>query len=83
MDKERALEVLDQIPTIGEQVDALEMAIEALEKSRPQGKWIDYSDDGYVECPICRNATNCDGNIDELHFCWSCGAELTAEGGEK
>ena len=33
MDKKRALEVLDQIPTIGEQVDALEMAIEALENS--------------------------------------------------
>ena len=33
MDKERALEVLDQIPTIGDQVDALEMAIEALKNS--------------------------------------------------
>ena len=32
MTKEEALKVLDTIPTIGEQVDALEMAIEALEQ---------------------------------------------------
>ena len=32
MDKQRALELLDQIKTIGDEVDALEMAIEVLEK---------------------------------------------------
>ena len=32
MTREEALKVLDTIPTIGEQVDALDMAIEALEK---------------------------------------------------
>ena len=31
MTREEALAILDTIPTIGEQVDALEMAIEALE----------------------------------------------------
>lgn len=40
------------------------------------GKWLDYSDEGYVECPFCHSATNCDGNKDELHYCFSCGAEL-------
>lgn len=34
MTKEEALKVLDTIPTIGEQVDALEMAIKALEQTR-------------------------------------------------
>ena len=34
MTKEEALGILDTIPTIGEQVDALEMAIEALEKPK-------------------------------------------------
>ncbi len=43
------------------------------------GKWIDYSDEGYVECPFCHSATNCDGNKDELHFCFSCGADLRGE----
>lgn len=33
MTKEEALKILDTIPTIGEQVDALEMAIKALEAS--------------------------------------------------
>ena len=32
MTKDEALQILDTIPTIGEQVDALEMAIEALEQ---------------------------------------------------
>ena len=44
-----------------------------------KGKWIDYSDEGYVECPFCHSATNCDGNKDELHYCFSCGAELRGE----
>ena len=42
MDKKRALEVLDQIPTIGEQVDALEMAIEALENSWKADKYDNF-----------------------------------------
>ena len=32
MTREEALQILDTIPTIGEQVDALEMAIKALEQ---------------------------------------------------
>jgi hypothetical protein len=46
------------------------------ESERKTGKWIDYSDEGYVECPFCHSATNCDGNKDELHYCFSCGTEL-------
>lgn len=38
------------------------------------GKWIDYRDDGFVECPFCGHATNCEDNIDELHYCFYCGA---------
>ena len=34
MTREEALEILDTIPTIHEQVDALEMAIEALENQK-------------------------------------------------
>jgi len=43
------------------------------------GKWIDYSDEGYVECPFCHSATTCDGNKDELHFCFSCGADMRGD----
>lgn len=45
---------------------------------RPTGEWIDHSEDGYAECPFCHEATNCDGNIGELHYCWNCGARLGA-----
>ena len=47
-----------------------------LPSAQKTGEWIDYSDEGYVECPFCHSATNCDGNKDELHYCFSCGAEL-------
>ena len=44
------------------------------------GKWImKWIDDGFVECPFCESATNCDGNIEELHYCFSCGAKLESE----
>lgn len=59
-------------------VEAFTMAIEAL-NDRPHGEWIDYTDDGYVECPFCHNATNCDNNKEELHFCFSCGADMRGE----
>ena len=43
---------------------------------RKKGHWIDHSDEGYVECSECGSATNCDGNIADLHFCFNCGAEM-------
>jgi hypothetical protein len=49
-------------------------------EARKKGKWIDYTEDGYVECPFCHSATNCDDNKDELHFCFSCGADMREEG---
>ena len=50
--------------------------VRSIEPERKKGKWIDYTEDGYVECPFCHSATNCDGNKDELHFCFSCGADM-------
>ena len=51
-------------------------------QERPQGEWIDHSEDGYIECPICEHLTTCEDNIDELHFCWNCGAKLGKGGAE-
>ena len=59
--------------------DALQMAIKALEKEPGKGHWIDHSEEGFVECSNCGSATNCDGNIADLHFCFSCGAEMESE----
>lgn len=43
---------------------------------RKTGKWIDYTEDGFVECPFCGAATNCDGEVSELHYCFNCGAQM-------
>ena len=43
------------------------------------GRWIDHVEEGYVECPFCHSATNCDDNISDLHFCFSCGAKMEGE----
>ena len=50
--------------------------LKQLRKQEKTGHWIDHSDEGYVECSNCGSATNCDGNINELHFCFSCGAKM-------
>ena len=52
------------------------MRFPSAKQERQKGEWIDYTEDGYVECPFCHSATNCDGNKDELHFCFSCGADM-------
>ena len=55
-------------------------ALPSVTPARPSGHWIDHSDEGYVECSNCGSATNCDGNIADLHFCFSCGAKMDEEG---
>ena len=54
-------------------------ALPSVTPIRTKGHWIDHSDEGFVECSECGSATNCDGNIAELHFCFSCGAEMESE----
>ena len=50
--------------------------LKQLRKRTKTGHWINYSEEGFVECSECGSATNCDGNINELHFCFSCGAKM-------
>lgn len=51
--------------------------IEAIPTAEPKvGKWFDYSDEGYVQCPFCGSFTTCEDNIDELHYCFNCGSKM-------
>lgn len=59
---------------LGEAADAIEELTD-----RNVGKWINYLEDGFVECPFCKSATNCDGDIAELHYCFNCGAKLEGD----
>lgn len=82
--KWRIIYEIGEVPCRACEVDdvkaELEEAPTADVPDRKVGKWIDYTEDGYVECPFCHSATNCDGNKDELHFCFSCGAKMEEEG---
>ena len=81
MSNEEVIEVLKGIVfngfdrTTAKERQALHLAIKALEE-KTQGEWIDYSEEGFVECPFCHKATTCEDNIDELHYCWNCGAKM-------
>lgn len=47
------------------------------------GRWFDHSDEGYVQCPFCGSLTTCEDNIDELHYCFNCGAKMERRADEK
>lgn len=66
-----------------EDINTVLQMLPSAQPERKRGKWIDYTDEGYVECPFCHSATNCDGNKDELHFCFSCGADMRGEQNDK
>ena len=78
MTREEALKILDTIPTIGEQVDALEMAIKALEQQKT-GKWLTLENGN----PYWRRCSECDAHrrmIDYFeHYCPSCGCKMMQE----
>ena len=59
-----------------EEIRKIVDALPSVTPSRRKGHWIDYSEDGFVECPFCEHATNCEGDIDELHYCFYCGAKM-------
>lgn len=89
---DKLLEEIDNAPTVNTSKiehkaynegfkDGVEQGIKLSEGRK--GEWIDYSEDyGYAECPFCHKATTCEDNIDELHFCWNCGAKLVKGGAE-
>lgn len=85
MTKEEALEILDTIPTIHEQVDALEMAIKALENQKT-GKWIgDWFSPKCSVCgkkPLYERYYGVDGEETSLlksSYCPNCGAKMEGE----
>lgn len=88
MTKEEALKVLDTIPTIGEQVDALEMAIEALEQEPKVGEWLEkeVNSDKIEEwqsarCSICDryHTTPYMYYFSKYNYCPNCGARMEVE----
>ena len=61
---------------LGKDAESYMSTIPTVTLAHKKGKWIDYSEEGFVECSECGSATVCNGNINELHFCFSCGARM-------
>lgn len=84
MTKEEALRILDWIPTKGDEVDALEMAIEALQEQKV-GKWIEkdgFDGDVYYDCSVCGESwTTIEGTPwdNDMNYCPHCGAKMKGE----
>ena len=70
-----------QMPTIKE-AKAVEKIVVCADTYKQEyympkvGKWFDHSEEGYVQCPFCGSLTTCEDNIDELHYCFNCGARM-------
>ncbi|MBO7733858.1 MAG: hypothetical protein J6S67_14945 [Methanobrevibacter sp.] len=74
MTREEALEILNTIPTIHEQVDALEMAIEALENQKT-GHWI-KDEEMSIMFDIWK-CSECGGGGDKhFKYCSYCGSKM-------
>lgn len=89
MTRGEALKVLDTIPTIGEQVDALEMAIQALERDLKVGNWLEKeinSDTAIMvwqsaRCSVCDkyHTTPYMYYFSHYDYCPHCGARMEVE----
>lgn len=64
------------LTSVAVDLDKIPSVTPSAQPERKTGEWIDHTDEGYVECPFCHSATTCDGNKDELHYCFSCGADM-------
>ena len=53
--------------------------LKQLRKQTKTGHWIDYSEEGFVECSECGSSTVCNGNINELHYCPNCGVKMNED----
>ena len=78
MTKEEALKILDWIPTKGEEVDALEMAIKALENQKHAHWKKSKTTEGMIYCSLCHYNTY----VYKTPFCALCGARMDEEEGE-
>ena len=86
MSNEEVIEVLKGIVfnsfdrTTSKERQALHLAIKSLEE-RPQGKWINHSNDyghNIADCSLCGKAMQWhDEDEDGIpRYCWYCGAEM-------
>ena len=72
--------------TTGEHREAIDMAIQALEKQIPKKPMMAYDDkvdSNWCSCPICANGIGWEIPARKIKFCWECGQRLDFGDDEK
>ena len=77
---ERDLNCLKQNKSLPDSIEAMEVAIKALEKQIPKKPYhisqVDDNDNANVECPMCHATTDYSVNVIKRGYCWKCGQLL-------
>lgn len=66
------------VPIDTSKVQALRVAIEALQADRPHGEWIEKNSHTYI-CDHCGFEQAIYGNLYEYNFCPNCGADMRGD----
>lgn len=59
--------------------DALDIAINVLQKPRKKGHWIDNRN-GTISCSLCQTWFHKDDRYSYMHYCPNCNAKMTESG---
>ena len=76
---QRDLEIQVKNKALTDGIEAIQIAIQALEKQIPKKTMMAYDDkvdSNWCYCPICANGIGCEIAARKIKFCWECGQKL-------
>ena len=77
---QRDLQIQLENKALPDGIEAIQIAIQALEKQMPKKPYhisqVDDNDNANVECPMCHATTDYSVNVIKRGYCWKCGQLL-------
>ena len=76
---QRDLEIQVKNKALTDGIEAIQIAIQALEKQIPKKPMMAYDDkvdSNWCSCPICANGIGWEIHARKIKFCWECGQKL-------
>lgn len=83
---QRDLEIQVKNKALTDGIEAIQIAIQALEKQIPKKPMVVYDDkvdSNWCSCPICANGIGWKIHARKIKFCWECGHRLDFGDDEK